>query len=140
MRRNRSCAYLIACAAVFMLASTPVLAATLFRCVAQDGAVAYQDVPCDGDSVLTRTLPIMNAAGAGEVGPRKSVSRKATTGVRSKQAAAVRPVRGERAKQRDACQAARKARDANLARLGLRRTFEHLQTLDVRVYEACRGL
>ena len=131
---------MLACGLVSMLATTHVDAATLFRCVAQDGAVAYQDVPCEGDSVLTRTLPIMNAAGAGEVGPRKTVSRKAPTGGSSKQAAAVRPIRGERAKQRDACQAARKARDAKLAHLGLRRTFEHLQALDVRVYEACRGL
>ena len=133
-----------ACAASMAFASMDACASTLFRCVAQDGAVAYQDVPCGGDTVLTRTIPVVGEAGGGEAGTKKKgakqVPRKAEAGTTRKQNFASTSVRGERAKRRDACRAAREKREATLAQLGLRRTFEQLRALDDRVHDVCKGL
>lgn len=132
------------CGTSVAFASVNVCASTLFRCVAQDGAVAYQDVPCSGDTTLTRTIPIVGEAGGGEAGAKKKVKKqasgKAKAGTSAKQAAASTSVRGERAKRRDACRAAREKREATLAQLGLRRTFEQLRQFDDRVHDACKGL
>ena len=139
----------VACVASMAFASVEVCASTLFRCVAQDGAVAYQDVPCGGDTVLTRTIPVAAEPGGGEAGAKKKTkkqtSRKATAGAAGQQATASAAiasssVRGERAKRRDACRAARESREAALARMGLRRTFEQLRALDDRVHDVCKGL
>ena len=135
-----------ACAASMAFASMDACASTLFRCVAQDGAVAYQDVPCGGDTVLTRTIPVVDEAGGGEAGTKKRGAkqgkgpRTAEADTTRKQATASTSVRGERAKRRNACRTAREKRDARLAQLGLRRTFEQLRALDDRVHDVCKGL
>ena len=144
MRRTSTYVCGFACALSMAFASMDACASTLFRCVAQDGAVAYQDVPCGGDTVLTRTIPVVGEAGGGEAGNKKrgakQVPRKAGAGTIRKQATASPSVRGERAKRRDACRTAREKRDARLAQLGLRRTFEQLRALDDRVHDVCKGL
>ena len=154
MERARTFLCRVACATSMAFASLDVCASTLFHCVAQDGAVAYQDVPCGGDTVLTRTIPVTGEAGGGEAGAKKKAkqkaSRKAKAGASGTQATAStaaastatgsRSVRGERAKRRDACRAAREKREAALAQLGLRRTFEQLRQIDDRVHDACKGL
>ena len=149
MERTATYMCRLACATLMAFASVDVGASTLFRCVAQDGAVAYQDVPCGGDTTLTRTMPIVGEAGGGEAGTKKKgkkqASRKAEAGTAGKQATgspanASTSVRGERAERRDACRAAREKREATLAQLGLRRTFEQLRALDDRVHDVCKGL
>ena len=101
-------------------------------------------MPCGGDTVLTRTIPVVDEAGGGEAGTKKRGAkqgpRKTEADTTRKHATASTSVRGERAKRRNACRTAREKRDTRLAQLGLRRTFEQLRALDDRVHDVCKGL
>ena len=129
--RHRACV-LVAC-----LLAAPVSAAELYRCVAENGSVSYQDAACDGGSVLSKTIPVRVDAAPAEAKSAKAKSSRA----KARAAESPRSMGANARKQRRAaCEQARKARDATLARAGLSRTFEQLRALDDGVYEACKGL
>jgi hypothetical protein len=133
----------------------PATCAELYRCVADGGAVSFQDVPCPGSSQLSRTIPILVDPGRSDAdGGLRSQSPSGTgtpakaTQAKGKPGPAARPGRsrsasksnGTRSKHRAACSMARKDRDVALDRLGLNRTFEKLRALEDQVQEACKGL
>lgn len=120
------------------VAAAPAPAADLYRCVSTSGAVSFQDAPCADGSRLSRTIPVV-------VDPR-APAVEATAGSRSK-VKAIRPARARsghkadaRDRQRVACEQARKQRAAALDRMGLKRTYDKLQSLDGEVQAVCKGL
>jgi len=126
----------------FAVADSPVVAADLFRCVSADGGVSWQDAPCAEGSRLSRAVPIL-AEPAPE--PKKTAKRAGSKAVSSPSkrpgaSQATRGPPGTRAQRRIACDAARKQQAAAIERLGLKRTFDQLRTLDDQVQEACKGL
>jgi hypothetical protein len=116
----------------------PAFGGELYRCVAVNGAVSYQDAPCASGSALSRTIQV-EAEDAPDEGPRKS-GKAAKTAKTGKINAAPRAKSDARSRQRASCAKAREARDVALERMGLNRTFEQLSALDRRVGEACKGL
>jgi len=126
----------------FAVADSPVVAADLFRCVSADGGVSWQDAPCAEGSRLSRAVPILVEPAPEPKKAAKRVGAKAVSAP-SKRPAASRSTRGPpgtRAQRRIACDAARKQQAAAIERLGLKRTFDQLRTLDDQVQEACKGL
>lgn len=123
--------------------TAPAMGAELYRCVSAGGAVSFQDVPC-AEGQQSRTIPVLvdpvlvDPVRA-EPAKRTASRAKATA---SKPSASKSGSRGSdpRARQRAACEKARKQRDEALDRAGLNRTFETLRALDDRVHEACKGL
>ena len=127
----------VACAIVCLWLVGPAEATTLYRCVAADGMVSYQDAPCVGGSTESRRIPVRVEAGP-ETRTKavKPVKRTKATTRSSKPSSKS----DSRAQARLTCSKAREERDVALERAGLRRTFEQLRSLDDRVYEACKGL
>lgn len=122
----------LACAAPFGVDESE-----LFRCVARNGDVSIQDVPCDADSRLTKTIAVPHATAHREGRPKamKAAKIKKPTTVKRT------PVASDaRARRRDACEAARAERDRKLDALGLGRTFDQLRSLDDEVQTRCKGL
>ena len=109
----------------------------LFRCVAADGAVAYQDTPCDPGSRLTNTIVVPEArVEARRASPSKPAKAKSPKAAR----ASSKPRADKRNRQREACAAARAEEQRVLDGLGLARTFDQLRTLGDKVQAACKGL
>ncbi|MGO4549871.1 DUF4124 domain-containing protein [Lysobacter sp. 2RAF19] len=127
----------------FVLSIAPGLscAAELSRCVAADGAVSYQDTPCEAGSRLTKTIAVPEIAPA-QAQVAKSKPAKAGKGSAQKSAlGGAKPAKGDkRNRQRQACAAARAEEERVLAGLGLERTFEQLRALGDKVHAACKGL
>ena len=115
----------------------PVMATDLHRCVGPAG-VTYQQVPCGPGQVLSKTIPVVADAPAEK--PKAANSQRRSSSKRP----ASPVVRGSATdaidRRRARCATAKRVRDENLERLGLRRTFEDLRKLDDRVQAACRGL
>jgi len=121
------------------LAVRAAVGSELFRCVAADGGVAWQDVPCETGSRLSRTVPIPVEQGPDvgqHVAEKKAKAAKRPTPTSRNTRA--RP--SARSQARDNCAKAREERERVLAQVGLARTFEQLRALDERVYDACKGL
>lgn len=126
----------------FAIAMPQVIAADLFRCVAADGGVSWQDAPCAEGSRLSRAVPILVES---TPEPKKTAKRARPQAVSapSQRPAASRSTRGSsgvRSQRRIECEAARKQHAAAIERLGLKRTFDQLRALDDQVQEACKGL
>ena len=123
------------------LAVRAAVGSELFRCVAADGGVAWQDVPCETGSRLSRTVPIPVEQGRDvgqQVAEKKAKAAKRPTPTSRNNSTRVRP--GARSQARANCAKAREERERVLAQVGLARTFEQLRALDDRVYDACKGL
>lgn len=111
------------------------LAGTLYKCVAR-GSVAYQTSPCEPGSVTAWTRefqpdPPPPAARARSADPRGKEPRERYV--------AYRPVRWRVQREPlDPCEAAKAKRERELARVGLKRTFDLLRRLDDEVYDACK--
>lgn len=128
----------VACAIVCLWLVGPAEATTLYRCVAADGMVSYQDAPCDGGSTESRRIAVRSES---EPEARPAGAKPAKAPKRSKDATRSKGSRSDsRSQSRLACTRAREERDVALVRAGLRRTFEQLRALDDRVYQACKGL
>lgn len=118
---------------ILVLAVLPPPANVLRKCVAADGAVSYQALPCAEGSeqrwvqpVKPDPAPVRGAAPAAE--------RAGTPRPRAFVADAPRPRRDPR-KQR--CEAARREADEERDRLWNRLTFDQRSALDARVARAC---
>ncbi len=127
----------------FVLSMAPALACAteLLRCVAADGAVSYQDTPCEAGSRLTKTIAVPEAPHAQE----RVVKSKSAKGAKAQapkiDRGGAKPGKGDkRNRQRQACAAARAEEQRILDGAGLERTFEQLRTLGDKVQAACKGL
>jgi hypothetical protein len=125
-------------AIVACLLAAPAAGAELYRCVAADGAVSYQDAPCAGGSTLSKTIPVSVADDKAR--ERKPIKSRAGTGRSAKTGRPKESAADGRTRQRAACAKARKERDTKLERLGLNRTFEQLRAMDDQVEVVCKGL
>lgn len=117
-----------------------VLAAELMRCVTADGAVSYQDKPCDAGSRLTKTIAVPEAREEErevKTKPAKTAKAKAPKSARGGGKAARTD---KRDRQRQTCAAARAEEQRVLDKVGLERTFEQLRSLGDKVQSACKGL
>ena len=126
----------------FVLAMAPgsACAAELLRCVAADGAVSYQDTPCDAGSRLTKTIAVPEARAEEKVVKSKAAKSVKAKASKSGQGSARAGASDKRDRQRQACVAARAEEQRVLDGLGLERTFEQLRTLGDKVQAACKGL
>lgn len=126
----------------------PVGAQSLYRCVDYQGAVTVQDEPCPPASRETKRVAIdayeetvTSRAARRAAVQRAQASRQAGSFVPASQARASRqgsPMPWSPDRNNKACEDAKAYRETMLRILGLKRTYEDLQRLDARVYEACR--
>jgi len=121
--------------ALLLLLAGPAPAETLYRCIARDGAVSYQALPCSASARLDRVVeyrlePVANVARSPA---RPALTRRGSRpGPRTATAGHI-----SRTTAADRCRAARARRDAALERLGLKRTYVQLSRLDASVRAAC---
>ena len=121
--------------ALLLLLAGPAPAETLYRCIARDGAVSYQALPCSASARLDRVVeyrlePVANVARSPA---RPALTRRGSRpGPRTATAGHI-----SRTTAADRCRAARARRDAALERLGLKRTYVQLSRLDAGVRAAC---
>lgn len=115
-------------------------AAELFRCVAADGAVSYQDTPCEAGSRLTKTIAVPEARAEERVVKAKSAKAAKAKAPKAARGGTKPAKTDKRDRQRQACFAARAEEQRMLDKLGLERTFEQLRSLGDKVQAACKGL
>jgi hypothetical protein len=107
----------------------------VYRCVGKGGAVSLQSQPCSPDQNETRAI----------YAPPEVERVRRPTIVSSVPIQTSRYSSGpsaedyERDRRLGACAYAKSNREATLARVGLKRTYDLLQRLDAMVYEACKG-
>jgi hypothetical protein len=109
----------------------------VYRCVGQDGTVAFQSQPCGPDARMTKAIH----APAEREPPRHaaSVVVASSSETASNAQYARIPQSNPVQNARDtACAQARRNREDTLERVGLARTYDLLQRLDEMVREACR--
>lgn len=118
---------------ILVLAVLPPPANVLRKCVAADGAVSYQALPCAEGSeqrwvqpVKPDPTPVPRAAAPPE--------RAAAPRVR---AGAAEPSRPRRDPRRERCEAARRSADEQRDRLWNRLSFDQRSALDAQVARAC---
>lgn len=109
---------------------------SVYRCVDRAGAVSLQSQPCGPGQRTTRVV-----SAPPDVEPMRSrqanrPSASNQTGYNTIQY----QQEDSRAGRMTACASARHNRDATVARIGLKRTYDLLQRLDAMVNEACKGL
>lgn len=130
--------FLLPYACLLLACASPAAAESLNRCIARDGAVSYQALPCATTARLDRVVeyrpdPVTSISTARQGPPRVAApapiprSRHLRT-PRAQRAAAT-------AAQR--CRAARERREAALQRLGLKRRYAQLSQLDADLRAAC---
>ena len=122
--------------AVLMLAcSPPMQAGQLYRCEAAGGAVSYQARACAAGTRMTRTIDYVAQPDSVPAAFKPAAKGAAAASRRRAprySGAATRPVM-------DSCAQAKASREAELERLGLRRTYDDLSRIDAKVRRACRG-
>jgi hypothetical protein len=116
--------------------SEPMPVPMVYRCVDASGGVSLQSQPCGPGQRTTRAVP---APPEREPIRPRTVARSAPSSSHVYNTFHV-PQADPRAAQWMACAAARQNRDATLARVGLKRTYDLLQQLDAAVNQACKGL
>ena len=129
---------------ILLVVTTCVLAVTpsshagqLYRCVAAGGAVSYQAHECAAGSRLTRTIGYLVQPDAAPMAASAVSGKRASRAPASvRRSSRTTPGGSSRV---DACAQARTGRQAELERLGLRRTYDDLSRIDARVRRACNG-
>lgn len=105
---------ILACAIVWLWLFGTAEATTLYRCVATDGMVSYQDAPCAGGSTESRRIPVLiepvPEARPTSGTPAKSAKLSKTSKPSARKTKASES--GSRAQARLACTKAREERDA----------------------------
>ena len=133
------------CLPLVLAACLPVAAQaasyTVHVCVDARGVRSYQDTPCAvaQQSVATREFATIAPDPAALARTR---AIEAEMDRRNRGGDHVRIVRTAGAKRNatpDPCRAAKGRRDAELKRVGLKRTFDQLSRLDGDVWDACHG-
>ncbi|WP_143704025.1 MULTISPECIES: hypothetical protein [Luteimonas] len=132
--------------AVLLLCGPPAFAQQIYKCSQATGGHAYQSRPCeagdalqvwDGEALAGPSAnPVPTAAAEPPGGTRATRPRAHRQGAHA--ASTVRQRARTRAPDRHArCEAARDRREAELRRLGLKRTYDQLRALNDRVSAAC---
>lgn len=133
------CCLLLACTAFGPAAQAATY--TVHVCEDGHGGRVYQDAPCERDE---RPIDIRSYAIA-TPDPALAARTRATEAEmdrRNRGEGRVRIVRvavARKAAAPDPCKAAKSRRDAELKRVGLKRTFDQLSRLDGEVWDACKG-
>jgi hypothetical protein len=117
----------------------------VYKCVGARGATVYQDEPCPQgaradkawDGAAHQTTPEQLRANDARI--RLTEQQLAARRARQTASGSYRssaPTASDSRHHR--CEVAKRNRDAQLERIGLRRTYDILQRLDAAVYEACK--
>ncbi len=122
---------------------TPDVSSTnmVFKCVAASGAVSLQSQPCAANERTSRAIYAAPETQAPRQRASASPAPTASTMVveqRFNYLSASRP--DTRDRQRQQCVQAQWYRQATLERVGMKRTYDLLQRLNARVYDACKTL
>ena len=145
--RSRRLRALVA-AAMMAAASAGVGAGTVSKCLGAAGEVAFTSGECpEGTRVAATYDATPEPERPTSDGGRRSGNNAASSGSAARAGPAPRaaPRRararagGSASSSRSRCEAARAKRDATLARVGLKRTFDLLRKLDDEVRAACGG-
>jgi hypothetical protein len=107
----------------------------VYRCVGKDGAVSLQSQLCSANQRVTRA--IFAPPDVGRI--RRPVVVSSVRSQSSIYGSAPSAADYERERRRATCASAKANREATLAQVGLKRTYDLLQRLDAVVYEACKG-
>ena len=107
----------------------------LYRCVGPAGQVSYQSAPCPVGQRTDRTIeftpdPVLPVAAIASAPRRLGTSKRSGSrhaGGRTRKA------------QPSPCARAKAKRDAQLERLGFKRTFDDLSRIDAAVRAVCKG-
>ncbi|MBY4597542.1 DUF4124 domain-containing protein [bacterium BD-1] len=118
---------------ILVLAALPPPANVLRKCVAADGAVSYQALPCAEGSEQRWVQPVKPDPAPR---PRAAVPAERTTAPRVRAGLAELP-RPQRDPRRERCEAARRKADEKRDRLWNRLSFDQRSELDARVARAC---
>ena len=124
---------------LLLLCLSPGLASadSLYRCVSQAGHVSYQSASCPKGQRTDRTIEFV----ADPVLPTVMSSVPTSTSKRSATKAFVRSRQTARSMKPkpSPCARAKAKREAQLQRLGFKRTYDDLSRIDAAVREVCRG-
>ena len=123
-----------------LMACAPGRAETLYRCVDRHAQVSYQSAACGSGQRTARTIEFVPEPIAPETAAkiRAPISTSKPSRTRSTVYASRTP-QGKRKRGSDVCRAAKAKREAQLERLGLKRTFNDLSRIDAAVRAACNG-
>ena len=121
-------------------------AQTVYKCVGARGATVYQDEPCPQgaradkawDGTAHQTTPEQQRANDARIRltEQQLAARRARQTSSGSYRSSSAPTASDSRHRR--CEAAKRNRDVQLERIGLRRTYDILQRLDAAVYEACK--
>ncbi len=134
----RCCLLLLTCTAFEPAAQAATY--TVHVCEDGHGGRIYQDAPCDrGERPIdTRSYAIATPDPALAARSRETEAEMDRRNRGAGRARIVRTV-ARKAAAPDPCKAAKARRDAELKRVGLKRTFDQLSRLDGDVWDACKG-
>ncbi|MBW8311516.1 MAG: hypothetical protein K0M64_05715 [Rhizobium sp.] len=118
---------------ILVLAVLPPPANLLRKCVAADGAVSYQALPCAEGSEQRWAQPVKPDPVSA---PRAAAPAERTAASRTR-AGVADPARPRRDPRRERCEAARRDADEQRDRLWNRLTFDQRSALDAKVARAC---
>jgi len=126
--------------AIFALPAAQAAAQEIHTCIDAGGIKSYQNAPCDpGQRTASvrsyEAKPDDPALAARSAAIRQEMDRRNRPGGK---ATIVRTV-SRRASGPTPCQAAKAKREATLKRVGLKRNFDLLSSLDSEVWEVCKG-
>jgi hypothetical protein len=118
---------------ILVLAVLPPPANVLRKCVAADGAVSYQALPCAAGSEQRWVQPVKPDPAPA---PRAAAPPERAAAPRVR-AGAAEPPRPRRDPRRERCEAARRKADEQRDRLWNRLSFDQRSALDAQVARAC---
>lgn len=118
---------------ILMLAVLPPPASVLRKCVAADGAVSYQALPCAEGSDQRWAQPVK----PDPVPAPRAAAPPARTSAPRIRASGADPPRPRRDPRRERCEAARRSADEQRDRLWNRLSFDQRSELDAKVARAC---
>ena len=123
-----------------LMAVAPVRAETLYRCVDRHAQVSYQSAACGQGQRTARTIEFVPEPVALETAAKIRAPTRTTNPSRTRNTGyASQTPQGKRKRGSDVCRAAKTKRQAQLERLGLKRTFDDLSRIDAAVRAACNG-
>jgi hypothetical protein len=126
-----------ACVLLFLLWPIPGQAESVYRCVDVRGHASYQSSACANGTRQDRVIEFSRVE---PVAPRRASrsSRSASASGRAQYVSTQRHGR-RRGAAENACDRAKAKRQQQLARLGLKRTYDDLSRIDASVWIACHG-
>jgi hypothetical protein len=124
---------------VILFGLYPVLAPAgqLYKCVDAAGHVSYQSTACQATQRVERVIEFVPEA-PGAASSASRVVKPTWTSARASRAAPRSHAKIDKPRH-SACSQAKAERERQLARLGLKRTFDDLSRIDATVRAVCKG-